>query len=72
MTRIIDSSRTRWISMMTLVWAIAGWCAGAMGQEGSPPVPPVDALPTDGRLAFGLPSKSYSIASAEWSNVSTR
>jgi hypothetical protein len=44
MTWIIDSSRPRWISMMTLVWALAGWCAGAMGQAGSPPVPPVDAL----------------------------
>ena len=71
MTRIIDSSRARWISMMTLVWTLAGWCAGAMGQEGSPPIPPVDALP---RRPFRLrtPSKSYSIASAEWSNVSTR
>ncbi len=32
--------------MMTLAWTLAGWCAGAMGQEGSPPIPPVDALPS--------------------------
>ncbi len=45
MTRIIGSSRARWISMMTLVWTLAGWRAGASGQEGSTPIPPVDALP---------------------------
>ncbi len=32
--------------MMTLAWTLAGWCAGAMGQGGSPPIPPVDALPS--------------------------
>ena len=45
MTRIIDSSRARWISMTTLVWTLAGWCSGAMGQGVSPASPPVDALP---------------------------
>jgi phosphate-selective porin OprO and OprP len=45
MTRIIESSRARWISMMTLAWTLPGWCTGAMGQEGSPAIPPVDALP---------------------------
>ncbi len=45
MVRIIDSGRSRWLSMMTLVWTLAGWCGGAMGQGGSPPIPPVDALP---------------------------
>ncbi len=45
MTRTIDSSKARWISMMTLVWTLASWCSGAMGQGGSPPVPPIDALP---------------------------
>jgi phosphate-selective porin OprO/OprP len=45
MTRTIESSRARWISTMTLVWTLAGWCAGAMGQGGSSPVPPIDALP---------------------------
>ena len=45
MVRIIDSSRTRWISMMTLVWTLAGWCAATMGQGVLPPIPPVDAPP---------------------------
>jgi hypothetical protein len=71
MTRIIGSSRARWISMMALVWTFAGWYAGAMSQEGSPPVPPVDAIPRrPSRLR--MPSKSYSIASGKWSNVSIR
>ena len=45
MTRIIGSSRARWISMMTVVWTLAGWCAGAMGQGESPSIPPIDAPP---------------------------
>ena len=45
MMRIIDSGRLRWISMVILGWMLADWPAGAMGQEGSPPVPPADALP---------------------------
>jgi hypothetical protein len=44
MTRIIES-RARWISMITLAWALGGWHTGAMAQEGSPPVPPLDPLP---------------------------
>jgi phosphate-selective porin OprO/OprP len=31
--------------MVILGWTLAGWHAGAIGQEGSPPVPPVDPLP---------------------------
>ncbi len=54
MTRLIDFSRARWISLMTLVWTLAGWCAGAMGQGGSPPIPRVDALPA----TAGSPSDS--------------
>jgi phosphate-selective porin OprO and OprP len=46
MARIIESGGLRWFSMLFLGWALAGWCAGALGQEGSPSVPPVDALPT--------------------------
>jgi phosphate-selective porin OprO and OprP len=45
MTRTIDSSKARWISMMTVVGTLAGWCAGAMGQGESPSVPPIDTLP---------------------------
>jgi phosphate-selective porin OprO/OprP len=32
--------------MITLVWTLGGWCAGAMGQGESPPIPPVAALPS--------------------------
>jgi hypothetical protein len=45
MAGIIDPGRMRWISMAILSGTIAGWCTGAIGQEGSPPVPIVDALP---------------------------
>src|ERR1700744_5183144 len=45
MTRIIGSGKARWFSMMTLAWTLTGWCTSAMGQVGSPSVPPVDALP---------------------------
>jgi len=31
--------------MTTLVWTLAGWCAGAWGQGVSPSIPPIDALP---------------------------
>ena len=41
--------------MVILCWTFAGWCAGAMGQEGSPSVPPVDALPR----AAVLPSDAH-------------
>ncbi len=43
--RIIESSRLPWILMLILCWTFAGWYAGAMGQEGSPPVPQASALP---------------------------
>lgn len=45
MTRIIDSGRFRWISMVILGWTLAGWYAGAVAQEGSPSVPSANALP---------------------------
>ena len=45
MTRIIDSGRIRWISMVLLGWTLAGHCTDAMGQEGSPPVAPDDPIP---------------------------
>ena len=57
MTRIIESGRLRWISMVILGWTLAGWCAGAMGQEGSPSVPPVDALPRAAVSAVGCPTR---------------
>jgi hypothetical protein len=46
MTRIIDFSRARWISMVILGWTLTGWHAGAIGQDGSPLVPPVASLPS--------------------------
>ena len=58
MTRIIESGRLRWISMVILGWTLAGWYAGAMGQEGSPSVPPVDAPSPGGRFAFGCPARA--------------
>ena len=71
MMRIIESFRLRWIWMVILCWTFAGWYAGAMGQEGSPSVPQADALP--GRpFRPRMPTKSCSIASSRWSNVSTR
>ena len=45
MMRTFESGRLRWISMAIMGWTVAGWHGGAMGQEGSPPVPPVDPLP---------------------------
>ena len=43
--RIIESGRLRWLSMAIIGWTLAGWYAGAMGQEGSPSVPQASALP---------------------------
>ena len=50
MMRIIGPGRMRWISPVILGWTLAGWCAGAMGQEGPPSVPPVDPLPRSAAL----------------------
>src|SRR5262249_31813995 len=47
MMRIIGPGRIRWISLVILGWTLAGRSAGAMGQEGSPPVPTGDPLPRE-------------------------
>jgi phosphate-selective porin OprO and OprP len=44
--RVIESGRLRWISMIVVGSTFAGWHAGAVAQEGSPLVPPIDALPS--------------------------
>jgi len=41
MMRNIDPGRPRWISTAILGWTLAGWYAGAMGQEVPPSIPPI-------------------------------
>ncbi len=45
MMRIIEPGRLPWVSSAIMGWTLAGWHAGAMGQEGSPSIPPIDPLP---------------------------
>jgi phosphate-selective porin OprO/OprP len=44
--RITESGSRRWISTAIIGWTLAGWHAGAMGQEGSPPIPAVAPIPS--------------------------
>src|SRR5437773_652648 len=45
MIRINESGSLRWISMVILGWTIAGWYAGALGQETPPSIPPIAGPP---------------------------
>ena len=42
---IMDSRKFRWMSVVILGWMLAHWPAGATGQEGSAPVPPITDPP---------------------------